>query len=274
MDLEEKKIRNYFTNNSKEEYSHLLEIINDDGYDIESFYRLVKRTEDIKDIIFNIVSYPNYRISKIFSFDLDLEQQLKERKPYNILYKDNLIYKAITLATNKHKNQTRLNGKPYIEHPILVAKLVKTYFKEEENIKELEMAAYLHDPLEDTDTTVEDIKYQFGDYVASLVLGVTNDKILKDEMGKINYLCSKMTDMNEGVLNLKLCDRLANILDLVNAPNDFQNQYLTETTVIIDYLLKNKKLTTKQIKIIEVIATKVNDLRKTKIKKLINNEIK
>ncbi len=268
MDLEEIKVRKYFANNSKEEFSHLLWVIDDDDYDVGSFYRLVKRTEDIKEVLFDCVRNPNYKIYKIFSFDLNIEQQLKERKPYHILYEENLIRKAQALAMEKHKNQARQDGKPYIEHPILVDKLVKAFFKDEAKIEQLEMAAFLHDTLEDTDITLEDIKYQFGNYVAYLVLGVTNDKTLMKKMGKTNYLCNKMVNMKEDVLNLKLCDRLANILDLVNAPRRFQEKYIIETATIIDYLLKNKKLNSKQVKIIEAISKKLTDLIKNKSLKL------
>ena len=89
---------------------------------------------------------------------------------------NNKVYEAYLMAKEKHRGQKRMDGRPYIAHPIMVARLVKKYLSNEERLDEIIMAAYLHDTIEDTDTTYEEIEEKFGSYVAYLVMGVTNDE--------------------------------------------------------------------------------------------------
>ena len=73
--------------------------------------------------------------------------------------------------------------------------------------------------------------------------------------------------MIEDILNLKLCDRLANVYDLKNASLDFIEKYSVETLVILNYLTFNHFLTSTQRKIIEEINLEINKLRDTLILK-------
>lgn len=88
---------------------------------------------------------------------------------------------AYALAAEAHKDQRRKTGEPYIIHPIAVARIVA---------EELELganpviAAFLHDVVEDTDYTIEDIRERFGDDVAFLVGVVTKQKKDKYEKSK------------------------------------------------------------------------------------------
>lgn len=177
------------------------------------------------------------------------------------------INEAYIFAKKKHENQFRKDGSEYISHPIKVAEIIKNNFYNHVKYNELIIAAYLHDVVEDTDTKIDEIKEKFGEFVAYLVNGVTNDENKKKKMGKTNYLCNKMLNMDDIVLNLKLCDRLANVLDLNNANNDFAEKYEIETTIILNYLLTNRNLTDEQKNIIKIINKQINDLRKQKILK-------
>ena len=91
------------------------------------------------------------------------------------------IREAYKLAKEAHKEQKRKTGEPYIIHPIAVARIIA---------EELELganpviAAFLHDVVEDTDYTIEDIKRIFGDDVAFLVGVVTKQKKGKNEQSK------------------------------------------------------------------------------------------
>ena len=181
---------------------------------------------------------------------------------------------ALEFAKKKHNGQRRENGDPYINHPIKVAELVRKYFSDYPEIDRLIISAYLHDTLEDTDTTIDELRMMFGDSVANLVMDVTSDDELKHKMGKANYLCYKMLNMNDDALNLKLCDRLANTLDLVNASHDFQEKYMTETLIIMNYLLNNRSMTDIQLEIVKEINKKVSELRKRKILKLVDSFLK
>ena len=180
------------------------------------------------------------------------------------LFNDAYIY-----ASEKHKNQTRKDGTPYINHPISVAQLVEKYFKDNPKLDKYIITAYLHDTLEDTDATYEEISNKFGEEIANYVQSLTNNNTLKTKMGKTNYLCYKMVNMNEDVLNIKLCDRLANIYDLIHADNSFQEKYIIETLTILHYLINNKTITPIQNQIIKDINNKINEYQKEKIKVLI-----
>ena len=76
--------------------------------------------------------------------------------------------KALRVATAAHSGQSRKSGGQYIEHPKEVARFVAK-FKKSNNLTAMIQAAYLHDTLEDTDTTYSDLVKQFGALVADMV---------------------------------------------------------------------------------------------------------
>lgn len=163
-----------------------------------------------------------------------------------------IIYFAKLFATEKHSGQTRRNGDEYITHPIAVGDLVNKY-KESHNIKRLVAAAYLHDVLEDTDATYYDLVEIFGYDIASLVMEVTSNDEMKKAFGKDKYLAYKLNHMTSWALVIKLCDRLHNVSDLNLADERFRNNYISETKFIIDYIEKNRKITSTHKKIIRDI---------------------
>ena len=79
------------------------------------------------------------------------------------------IDKAYALAEEVHSAQLRYSGQPYIIHPIAVANILVDFGMDAQSIE----AALLHDTVEDTDVTLEQLKREFGDEVAALVDGVT-----------------------------------------------------------------------------------------------------
>ena len=96
-----------------------------------------------------------------------------------------VVQKAFDFANQAHKGVRRRSGEPYILHPIAVAKIVVS------NIglgyKSI-VAALLHDVVEDTDYTVDDIRNLFGDKVASLVDGLTKIKTVLDNEDKAQQM--------------------------------------------------------------------------------------
>ena len=170
--------------------------------------------------------------------------------------KNNLAF-ALDFATRKHKGQYRKDGTEYISHPTRVANYV-FQFKKSSNIETLITSAYLHDTLEDTDTTFYEITENFGPQVASLVLELTTDNDMKNEIGKTKYLSIKMKNMSSWALVIKLCDRLDNVSDLKNADSTFRKRYAKETFDIIEYLLNNRKLSPTHIEIIKLIMIRLN----------------
>ena len=157
------------------------------------------------------------------------------------------IHNAVMFATKAHVGQTRKgNNIPYIYHPMEVLQIL-TEMDCDEDVK---IAGVLHDTVEDTDTTIEDIISEFGDNVASLVGGHTEDK-------SKTWVERKSEDLNslrEGSLGLKaivLADKLSNIFSLYddyrvlgdkvydkfNANKDMQAWYYGE---LLNVFLENK----------------------------------
>ena len=120
------------------------------------------------------------------------------------------IHNAVMFATKAHTGQTRKgNDIPYIYHPMEVLQIL-TEMGCNEDVK---IAGVLHDTVEDTDITIDDIKSEFGDNVASLVGGHTEDK-------SKTWVERKSDDLNSlrsGSIGLKaivFADKLSNILSL------------------------------------------------------------
>lgn len=175
--------------------------------------------------------------------------------------KNNIRSKAIKYATIKHQGQERLNGEDYINHPMRVADNVLKYFATKDNIDDLVAAAYLHDTIEDTDTTYLDLVDNFDINIANLVNELTNNDELKHRLGKTKYLQMKMLLMSDDALNIKLCDRLDNAIDIDNAPLAFAKKYISETLDIYMYLIENRNLSGIQRKIIEDTIMKIRELK-------------
>ena len=137
--------------------------------------------------------------------------------------------KAYEFAAEAHSAQRRKSGEPYIMHPIAVAAIVAEELELGENPV---ISAFLHDVVEDTDYTIEDIRERFGDDVAFLVDTVTKRK-------KDSYQHSKQVDNYRQILEsvhydirallIKLADRLHNMRTLESMRPDKQMKIAGET---------------------------------------------
>lgn len=151
------------------------------------------------------------------------------------------LEKAIIFATEKHNGQIRKgDGRPYILHPLSVMQHLYKY-KQSKNINMLAVSTILHDLLEDTDTTYEEILNLFGVQVLSIVVELTSDKQKIEEIGKAPYLLGKMVAMSNYALVIKLCDRLDNILDMKSMSDDFRNKYINQTNFILNGLEESSR---------------------------------
>ncbi len=177
-----------------------------------------------------------------YIFNNEIGLKTKKRKGHIITWKaiDYTLMKANEIAQKKHYGERRKNGDPYIEHPRRVAFLVSQY-SNSSDFRELMAAALLHDVLENTETTSEEIEKIFGSVISKWVLELTTNKEDKKRDGKQNVLQTKMCGMSDQALTIKLCDRLDNVNDAVNAKEEFRIHYIDETMGILDYLLKNRK---------------------------------
>lgn len=156
-------------------------------------------------------------------------EEIKKNPQYN----SDLIKKAYDLAYDAHKNQRRRSGEPYIMHPVAVAKILFDFGMDNECI----VGALLHDVVEDTTYSLDYIRANFGEEVATLVDGVTKlGKIplsTKEEVQAEN-IRKMFIAMNQDVrvIIIKLADRLHNMRTLRHMPPYKQREKSLETLEI------------------------------------------
>lgn len=150
-------------------------------------------------------------------------------------YTNEFIQQAYEFAKNAHEGQVRkFTGNPYIGHPVEVAEILSEYSDDPEVIA----AGLLHDVVEDTDHTLDEIRELFGDRVATLVENMTD--VSKPEDG--NRATRRAIDREhsskstpDGKL-IKLCDVYANTRDILDADKKFARMYVAEKLLLIKVL--------------------------------------
>ena len=127
------------------------------------------------------------------------------------------LIKAIDFAAGKHRDQRRkdVEATPYINHPIDLASLLV----EEAGVTDVTViiAAILHDTLEDTETTLEELETVFGPEVARIVMEVSDDKTLPKGVRKRLQVTHATNNSREAKL-VKLADKICNLRDMVEHP--------------------------------------------------------
>ncbi len=149
--------------------------------------------------------------------------------------------KALELSLEAHKGQVRKSGEPYIVHPILVAAITAKISNDEMMVQ----AALLHDVVEDTNATIEDLEREFGYDVAHMVEGLTkiieirdeelipsgsDERLINSALTFRKMLIASIKDVR--VLVIKLCDRLHNMLTLDALSFEKQKRIAEETIVV------------------------------------------
>jgi GTP pyrophosphokinase len=160
---------------------------------------------------------------------------------YSCIHKTDDIQAALEFSIQAHEGQRRKSGEPYVVHPILVASIVASITEDRAMIK----AALLHDVVEDTPATIEEVGILFGEDVAHLVGGLTkidairgenllpsssNEKLVASALSFRKMLLASIEDVR--VLVVKLCDRLHNMLTLDALPPEKQYRIAEETLVV------------------------------------------
>ena len=155
---------------------------------------------------------------------LNENQLIDKIKSYNNFVDINKLKTAYKFAHNAHIKQKRYSGDPYISHPIAVANILAELKLDGPTIT----TALLHDTIEDTETTFEDVKNRFGEEIAELVDGVT--KISKLEMQNKSLTIAEnfrklilATSKDIRVLLVKLADRLHN-MRTIESINDLEKR--------------------------------------------------
>ena len=168
----------------------------------------------------------------------EIAQQYKEllRISYQRLTSSDkkLIRLAFDIAVDAHKNQRRKSGEPYVFHPISVAKIVA----DEIGLDSTSIAsALLHDVIEDSNYTIEDIKKTFGNTISKIVYGLTKISNLKkdsyDSIQAENFRKMLLT-LNDDVrvIIIKIADRLHNMKTLNSLPKQKREKIASETLFI------------------------------------------
>ena len=128
-----------------------------------------------------------------------------------------LLLKALAFAAHKHRDQRRKDpaASPYINHPIALADVLVN----EGGVTDVEVlcAALLHDTVEDTDTTPQEIEGAFGARVARIVAEVTDDQTLsKSERKRLQV--ERAAGLSSEAKLVKLADKICNLRDVADSP--------------------------------------------------------
>ena len=128
-----------------------------------------------------------------------------------------LVLKALAFAAEKHRDQRRKNveASPYINHPIALANVLAN--EGDVDDEAVICAALLHDTIEDTETTSEELNAAFGDEITGIVLEVTDDKSLPKAERKLLQI-QHASRLSDGAKLVKLADKICNLRDMAHQP--------------------------------------------------------
>lgn len=145
---------------------------------------------------------------------------------------------ALKFAAEAHNGQYRkYSSEPYIEHPKRVAEIVRSV----PHTPEMICAAYLHDVVEDTPVTIEDIRGKFGGKVADLV-GELTDVFVKEDYRHLNRRERKKKEVERqakislDAKTIKLADVIDNTADILRNDRNFARKYIPEMQLLVESL--------------------------------------
>ena len=165
---------------------------------------------------------------------LNQQELLDKVKIYNNYIDEKVVKKAYDFALDVHKNQKRLSGDPYISHPIAVASILCDLKVDTATIT----TALLHDTIEDTEATYNEVSKQFGKEIADLVEGVTKISRLEDQSREYSIAENfrkliLATSKDIRVLLVKLADRLHNMRTINNISDPEKRLRIAKETMEI-----------------------------------------
>lgn len=182
---------------------------------------------------------------------------------------------AVEVATKAHEGQFRKTGEPYIIHPLAVKKILEEWGMDEDTI----IAGILHDTVEDTNLSLDDIRQLFGDTVAFLVDGVTKLSTARNGMRDIDTYLPETKDNflrlmialgdDIRVLIIKLADRLHNIRTLSALPPEKQKKIAKETLEVFAPLADRLNMGLLRMEISDLAFKYVDPKRYQYLKELI-----
>jgi GTP diphosphokinase / guanosine-3',5'-bis(diphosphate) 3'-diphosphatase len=170
--------------------------------------------------------------------DIDIRIRGKHSTPQT--ESADLILRAVSFAAHKHRDQRRKDkdASPYINHPIQLA----TLLWEEGGVRDPQViaAALLHDTLEDTETTWQELRGIFGEKIADVVLEVTDTKWVKKALRK-RVQVARARHSSENAKLVKLADKICNLRDIAAHPPagwpvERKRQYFEWAKEVVDQL--------------------------------------
>ena len=190
------------------------------------------------------------------------------------------VQKAVEMAKKAHEGQLRKTGEPYIVHPLAVKKILEEWGMDEDTV----IAGILHDTVEDTSLTLEEIKQEFGEPVAFLVDGVTKLSTARNGMRDIDtYLPATKDNFlrlmialgdDIRVLIIKLADRLHNLRTLSALPPDKQKKIAKESLEVFAPLADRLNMGLLRVEMADLAFKYVDPRRFDELKKLIEKHNK
>lgn len=151
-----------------------------------------------------------------------------------------MITQALSFAAHKHRDQRRkdVSASPYINHPIALASVLVN----EAGIDDMAVicGALLHDTVEDTETTPEELEQVFGPQIRAIVMDVTDDKTLEKHIRKQRQIEHAAHACREAKL-VKLADKICNLRDIASCPPadwslERKQQYFDWAKAVVDQI--------------------------------------
>lgn len=188
---------------------------------------------------------------------------------------DERVERAVKIATEAHEGQKRKSGDPYIVHPLAVMQILQDWGMDEDTV----IAGVLHDTVEDTELTLEDIKKEFGETVAFLVDGVTKLGKARSGMRDLDTYLPQTKDnllrllvatgSDIRVLIIKLADRLHNLRTLSALPPEKQKKIAKESLEVFAPLADRLNMGRLRVEMADIAFSYVDPKRYEYLKNLI-----
>ncbi len=186
------------------------------------------------------------------------------------------ISRAVEIAKKAHEGQFRRTGEKYIVHPMAVKKILEEWHMDEDTI----IAGILHDTVEDTELTLDDVRKEFGESVAFLVDGVTKLSTARNGMRDIDTYLPETKDnflrlmialgADIRVLIIKLADRLHNLRTLSALPPEKQKKIAKETLEVFAPLADRLNMGLLRVELADLSFKYVDPRRYDELKELLD----
>lgn len=215
----------------------------------------------------------------MYTISMDKQSVIERAKAH---YSENQVLEldhAISIASDAHRGQKRKSGDDYITHPLQVASTLIDWGMDMDTV----IAGILHDTIEDTDLTLEQIETLFGRDIAFLVDGVTKVSQARANMRNLDSYMPQTTDnlsklliavgQDVRVIIIKLADRLHNLLTLEKVPKDKQIKIAKESLEVFAPIADRLGMGRVRMQIEEIAFSYLNPSEYKRLKKLMKQRL-